>query len=61
MLNEYIDAVARVPVQLDRAFEEEVIHKADKVLALTRYGPKLIYPDVFKIEQEMIRQLPGAD
>lgn len=52
--NEYIDSVASVPVMLDGAFEQVLIQKAKKILALTRSGKKLIFPDVLQIEQSLI-------
>ena len=53
--NEYIDTVSSMPVRLNGAFERTLIQKANKVLALHRRGIKLIFPDVLKIEQELLR------
>lgn len=53
--NEYIDSVANIPVRIDGVSEKIIISKARKVLALQRRGIKLILPDVFKIESELLR------
>lgn len=53
--NEYIDLSANIPVRLDGAFEKELVKKANKVLQLTRKGSKLIFPDVLRIEQELLK------
>ena len=55
--NEYIDSVASVPVRVDGVFEKELITKAKKVLVLQRKGFNLIFPDVLKIEKELIEKL----
>lgn len=52
--NEYIDGRASVPVRIDVRFEAELISKAKRVLALQRKGVKLIFPDVLKIEKELL-------
>ena len=52
--NEYIDNRASVPVRIDGRFEAELINKAKRVLALQRKGVKLIFPDVLKIEKELL-------
>ena len=52
--NEYIDSRASVPVRIDGRFEAELISKAKRVLALQRKGVKLIFPDVLKIEKELL-------
>lgn len=52
--NEYIDGRASVPVRIDGRFEAELINKAKRVLALQRKGVKLIFPDVLKIEKELL-------
>lgn len=53
--NEYIDAVSSKPVRLNGAFERILIQKVNKVLALHRRGIKLIFPDVLRIEQELLK------
>lgn len=57
ILNEYIDLAANVPVRLNGAFEQRLIKKASKVLALQRRGIKLIFPDVLQIEQKLLKQI----
>lgn len=57
ILNKYMDHVANVPVRLDGAFEQELIKKASKVLALQRKGKKLIFPDVLTIENALIAEM----
>jgi hypothetical protein len=54
--NEYIDPVGNVPVRVDGVLEKELITKAKKVLALQRKGIKLIFPDVIKIEKEILKK-----
>ena len=54
--NEYIDKHASIPVRIDGRLETELIKKAKKVLALQRKGVKLIFPDVLKIEKELLSQ-----
>ena len=53
---EYFDSKNNVPVTLDGGFEKVLIQKATKVLALQRQGRKLIFPNVLKIEQELLKQ-----
>jgi hypothetical protein len=43
--------------RLHGIFEKELISKAKKVLALQRKGIKLIFPDVLKIEKELMKKL----
>ncbi len=52
--NEYIDSASNLPVRLDGQTEKEIIQKAKKVLALQRKGIPLIFPNVLKIEQELL-------
>ncbi len=53
--NEYIDSKSGLPVKIEGVFERKIVKKAKKVLALQRKGVKLIFPDVLKIEQELIK------
>lgn len=55
--NQYIDSMSGTPVRLDGVFEAELIKKAKKVLALHRKGIKLIFPDIDKIEKELISEI----
>ena len=55
--NEYIDSSSNTPVKINGALEKEIIIKAKKVLALQRQGKKYIFPDVLKIEAELIKEL----
>lgn len=52
--NEYFNN--NVPVNIDGATERRLISKARKVLALQRQGENLIFPDVLKIEEELIKK-----
>lgn len=52
--NEYIDKASNVPVRVNGAFEQELIEKAKRVLALQRKGIKLIFPDVSEIEKKLL-------
>lgn len=54
IISEYIDRRAAVPVRIDGRFESELIAKAKRVLALQRRGVNLIFPDVLKIERELL-------
>ena len=54
--NEYIDSAANVPVRVDGAFEQELLEKAKRVLALHRKGIKLIFPDVLSIEAKLLNE-----
>ncbi|MBN8655827.1 MAG: hypothetical protein J0M11_08830 [Anaerolineae bacterium] len=54
--SEYTHSTANVPVRLDGAFEKILVQKAKKVLALTRQGVKLVYPDILMIEQNLINR-----
>ena len=53
--NKYIDRQSTLPVRVDGAFEKNLIAKARMVLALQRQGKKLIFPDVLKIEAELLK------
>lgn len=57
MKNEYIDSAANVPVRIDGVFEQTLISKAKKVLALQRRGSKLIFPDILSIEEKLKTKL----
>lgn len=54
--NEYIDSAANVPVRIDGAFEQVLLDKAKRVLALQRKGVKLIFPDVLGIEAKLLNK-----
>lgn len=54
--NEYIDRKLLLPVRINGKFEAELISKAKKVLALERKGIHLIFPDVLKIEKELLNK-----
>ncbi len=54
--NEYMDRRLLIPVRIDGRLEAEIISKAKKVLALQRKGIKLIFPDVLKIERELLKR-----
>ena len=54
--NEYMDSRLLIPVRIDGRLETEIISKAKKVLALQRKGIKLIFPDVLKIESELLKR-----
>ncbi|HEY0827289.1 MAG TPA: hypothetical protein VGE40_04290, partial [Bacilli bacterium] len=52
--NEYIDSITHQPVKINNALKHELNQKAKKVLSLQRKGFHLIFPDVLKIERELI-------
>ena len=54
--NEYIDSNKNIPVRISGSLEKELINKATKVLALQRKGIPLIFPDVLKIEGELLKK-----
>lgn len=54
--NEYIDGVANIPVRISGTLEKELTEKARRVLALQRKAIPLIFPDVLKIESELLKQ-----
>lgn len=51
---QYIDGKTDVPVRIDGRVERELLSKAKKVLALQRKGVPLIFPDVLKIEKQLL-------
>ena len=55
--NQYIDAATRKPVSVNTNDSAEIERKAKKVLMLHRRGINLIFPDVNKIEQQLLRKL----
>jgi hypothetical protein len=55
--SEYFDHIANIPVRVDGVFERSLIQKVNKVLVLTRQGKKLTFPDVLKIERDLLKQL----
>lgn len=52
--NEYFDSATQRPVRIDGSLEKVLIRKATKVLALQRKGITLIFPDVLKIEKQLL-------
>ena len=55
--NIYLDAVTNQPVRISGVLESELISKAKRVLALQRQGKKLIFPNILKIEAEIIKTM----
>ena len=55
ILNQY--KVGDSSVRIARDLEEEIQSKARKVLTLQRKGIKVIFPDVLKIEQQLLESL----
>lgn len=55
ILNKYVDKNSAQPVRVDGVFEAELIASAKKVLALQRKGKNLIFPDVLKIEAQLLQ------
>ena len=56
---EYIDSASNTSVRISGNLEKELITKSKRVLLLQRQGKGLIFPDVLKIESELIKQLPN--
>lgn len=54
--NEYIDKNDNNPVRVNTLLEKELLNKAKRVLALQRKGIPLIFPDVLRIERELLSQ-----
>jgi hypothetical protein len=58
--NEYYSYSEKSMVRIEDFLEEEIINKATKVLALVRNGePELVFPDILKIEKELLSELGG--
>lgn len=55
ILNKYLDNINQMPVQIDNVFAKSLVADAKRVLLLQRQGKKLIFPDVLKIEAELLR------
>ena len=55
--NEYIDFISKKPVKVNKKLEKQLQQKASKVLALYKYGKKLIFPDVLKIEKILLQKV----
>ena len=53
--NEYFDKANNTPVRISGNFEQKLITKARRVLALQRKGIKLIFPDVLNIEAKLLQ------
>lgn len=51
---EYIDQNANTPVKVDGIFEKNLIQKVKTVLVLTKQGKVIVFPDILKIEQELL-------
>lgn len=50
-----------MPVKVDGIFEKVLRKKANKVLALQRRGINLIFPDVLKIEEDLLGTIGGEE
>lgn len=55
--SEYIDSAANIPVRVDGVLEKELRSKVSKVLTLYKQGAKMIFPDVMKIEKELLKNI----
>ena len=55
--NEYIDFISKKPVKVNKKLEKQLQQKASKVLALYKQGKKLIFPDVLKIEENLLQKM----
>ena len=51
------DGAFKVPIRLDDRIVEDVTKNAREVLAIARRGAKVIFPDVFKLYQELEKTL----
>ena len=51
---EYRDRITNIPVCVNGMLEKELVLKAKKVLALQKKGFHLIFPDIIKIEKELL-------
>lgn len=54
--NVYLDKKSNLPVKVSGNLEKELIEKAKRVLALHRNGIQLIFPNILKIETDLIHQ-----
>ena len=52
--NKYVNGNMNSPVRVNGQFEQELVKKAKRVLALQRQGIRLIFPDVLKIEAKLL-------
>jgi len=54
LINQYVDANSNVVVRVNGAFETVLVKTAKQVLSRVRRGVNLIFPDVLKIEKELL-------
>lgn len=54
--NQYFDAATDSPVAIPAKVAAKIEQKAKKVLMLQRRGHRLIFPDVLKIEKELVNK-----
>jgi hypothetical protein len=54
--NEYLDKATNTPVRISGDFEQELVTKAKRVLALQRKGIKLVFPNVLSIEAKLLEK-----
>jgi hypothetical protein len=54
--SEYIEHVAQLPVKVEGKFEKKLIQDASQILALTRQGNQIIFPDVLNIEKKLLNK-----
>lgn len=53
--NEYIDRANGKPARVGVVLENILIKKARRVLWLVRHGKKVVFPDVLRIEEELLK------
>ena len=54
ILNKYLYGSGQTPVRIDNLLAKNLVADAKRVLLLQRQGVKLIFPDVLKIEAELL-------
>lgn len=54
--SEYLEKKSLKPIRIQNNLENDLISKAQRVLTLHRNGKNLIFPDVLKIEQQLLQQ-----
>lgn len=54
--SEYVVTKDKVPAKINALLETEIITKAKRVIALARHGVKVVYPDILKMELELLKK-----
>ena len=52
--SQYFDSNSGIPIRVSGVLEQDIIKKANRVLALVRIGKNLVFPDILTIEKKLI-------